>query len=493
MTLRFRKSSSLRVQLLSRSLFVLALLLVLIGFLQYVLMKNAVYRSQADSMIAQLRSLPRDAWNISGNFPEIPRSGQGNINQEKEAINGKRPLFFFPDTSLAFIDDNGDFSNLQTTAGLSPPQLTADTYRSLLSRIKNREPVEYQVVKDSEGTEQLVVFLPNGSPNHPNGLLQMGKNTEALQDVIMIQLATFIFLALLAMAGGVLLYLPILRKTLNPLNNMVEALERTDAGNLAERFPAQQGQEEIDRLAESFNSMLERLDSSFQAERESKEQMRRFIADASHELRTPLTSIHGFLEVLLRGAANHPEQLEAALRSMHGESKRMKKLIEDLLLLAKLDRAPELKLMDIQLEMLLKEMQPHLEMLAGERKLAFNLEEGTSCKCDPDKFKQVILNLFHNAVQHTDPEKGRIDISLSTRAGQAILTVKDNGPGIPADHLPHLFERFYRSDTSRSRKYGGSGLGLSITQSIVEAHGGTIEVDSKPHEGSTFRVAVPSL
>ncbi|WP_054958637.1 HAMP domain-containing sensor histidine kinase [Paenibacillus dakarensis] len=490
----FRRPGSLRVQLLSRSLLVLAILLVLIGLLQYVWMKNVMYRSQADAMITELRSVPRELWDDSGKLPDQNRPGHINSGkQENAGQTGRRPVFFMPDTSLAFIEADGSFNDLQMNGGYSSPQLSADQYQSILKSMKERRPPEYQVVKGQEGSKQLLVFLPAGSPNHSSGLLQMGKNIQPLQHVITGQLVTFTILALLAMAGGLLLYLPILRRTLQPLNQMVEAVKRTDAGNLTCHFPVNQGQQEIDRLAESFNGMLERLDHSFQAERESKEQMRRFIADASHELRTPLTSIHGFLEVLLRGAANQPEQLEAALRSMHGESNRMKKLIEDLLLLAKLDRAPELQLQDTQMELLIKEMQPHLEMMAGERQVSFHLEKGIHCVCDPDKFKQVVLNLFHNAVQHTDARKGNIEISLSlsTSSQHVVLTVSDNGSGIPEEHLPHLFERFYRSDTSRSRKYGGSGLGLAITQSIVAAHGGTIEVESKPGEGSAFRVLIP--
>lgn len=486
----FQKPSSLQIQLLSRSLLVLAILLILIGFLQYVLMQNVMYRSQADAMITQLRSVPRDVWNNSRNILEKHHTSQIS-NEDRAPEDKERPLFFLPDTSLAFVGSDGHVNDLQITSGRSAPQLDSATYNSIMDEIKERKPATYRVAKDPNEGEQLLVFLPAGNPSNSLGLLQMGKDTAPIKEVIVRQLLTFTILALLAMAGGLLLYLPILRKTLNPLNNMVETVKRTDAGNLADRFPTNQGQVEIDRLAESFNGMLERLDSSFRAERESKEQMRRFIADASHELRTPLTSIHGFLEVLLRGAANHPEQLEAALRSMHGESKRMKKLIEDLLLLAKLDRAPELKQQDIQLELLVRELQPHMEMLAGERQLIFNLKPDLVCLCDPDKFKQVILNLFHNAVQHTDPVKGRIEISLTNSASHAILALHDNGPGIPADHLPHLFERFYRSDHSRSRKYGGSGLGLAITQSIVEAHGGTIDVDSKLGEGSMFRVSIP--
>lgn len=211
----------------------------------------------------------------------------------------------------------------------------------------------------------------------------------------------------------------------------------------------------------------------------------------SHELRTPLTSIHGFLEVLLRGAANQPDQLQKALKSMYSESARLNKLVHDLLLLAKLDRIPHFELTEGMLDTVILDMEPQLRILAGNRKLSLCLEPNMRCKYDTDKIKQVILNLFQNAVQHTDPEKGHIQISLYGRNNGVQLSVQDNGPGISATHLPHVFDRFYRSDSSRTRKYGGAGLGLSIAKAIVEAHGGTISVVSQEGKGSTFHVWLP--
>jgi two-component system OmpR family sensor kinase len=238
--------------------------------------------------------------------------------------------------------------------------------------------------------------------------------------------------------------------------------------------------------------MLERIEASFQAEIEAKERARRFVADASHELRTPLTSIHGFLEVLLRGAMNQPEQLKKALTSMHGESERINKLVEDLLLLAKLDRAPELELKLGDLDEVLKEMEPQLRLLGGRREVGLALRTGMTCRFDANKIKQVVLNLFHNAVQHTDAETGRIELTLECGDdGTVALGVRDNGSGIPAAHLPHIFDRFYRSDSSRTRKYGGAGLGLSITKSIVDAHGGVIRAASREGKGTTFYVVLP--
>jgi two-component system OmpR family sensor kinase len=178
---------------------------------------------------------------------------------------------------------------------------------------------------------------------------------------------------------------------------------------------------------------------------------------------------------------------------MLGESTRIKKLVEDLLMLAKLDRAPQLNLKETRMDTLILEMRPQLRMLAGTRKVDFDLTVDVKGLYDPDKIKQIILNLFQNAVQHTDPENSVIKVILTRDRNQIVLKVKDNGPGIPEEHLPHVFERFYRSDSSRTRKHGGAGLGLAITQSLVEAHGGTISVQSKTGEGSTFQVLLPAV
>jgi two-component system OmpR family sensor kinase len=309
-------------------------------------------------------------------------------------------------------------------------------------------------------------------------------------------LAIFTSVAVLALA----ILLPVLavrmamrtaRRITMPLADLMSAADAVANGDLSVRLPAY-GSGDFTRLAESFNRMLGRLESSFEAERETQEQMRRFIADASHELRTPLTSIHGFLEVLLRGAANQPEQLEKALKSMHSESERLNKLVRDLILLAKLDRTPHIELTEGRLDMLLREMEPQLRILAGRRKLDLKIETGVKSRYDTDQIKQVVLNLFNNAVQHTDPEKGQIQVVLSKKENGAMLSIEDNGQGISEAHLPHLFERFYRIESSRTRQYGGAGLGLSITKSIVEAHGGIISVDSRAGTKTVFEVWLPA-
>jgi two-component system OmpR family sensor kinase len=455
----------------------MAVLLLFIGSLQYVFMRNVIYQSKAVSLESQVKSIPPPAWQ------------QFNSSADNELRT--LPRIFIPEASLAFIDVNANYSKLANGfENINSPKLTKTEYLGIL-RMQDIRHLRYQIT-DAGGTEQLIVMQAvYSSSGKLMGLVQISTPTTHLKEILLRQVLTFFFLALSALLAGLLAYLPVLKRTLVPLSRMVDAAEQIDAGNLDRRFPVQQGQAEIDRLAESCNGMLERLESSFLAERETQEQMRRFIADASHELRTPLTSIHGFLEVLLRGAANQPEQLEKALKSMFSESQRLNKLVHDLLLLSKLDRSPTIELSQVRLDNLFGDMEAQLRILAGQRKLSFNIEPDVRCNFDSDKIKQVILNLFQNAVQNTDAEKGHIEISLSNEKWGVLFSIKDNGPGISSSHLPHIFDRFYRSDSSRTRKYGGAGLGLAISKTIVEVHGGNISVTSQEGEGCMFQVWLP--
>ena len=477
---RYRVNTrSLSFQLLSRSLLVLAVLLLLIGVLQYVWMKDFLYENEAETLYGN-RMIPPNVLTPDEETPTRP-------------IPARDPVLFFEDTAIAHIKRGGGFTDISGDNGGTPsPRLADEQYAAIMDEPREQERHnQYDIVQGLDGEEMLIVFRHAGLPGELDSLIQIGKPTAPLKAVVMRQLSIFAVLSLAALAGGLALSLPLLRRTLNPLRRMVSVVEKIDAGNLDVRFSTGDEQTEIERLTTSFNGMLGRLQLSFAAEREAKEQMRRFIADASHELRTPLTSIHGFLEVLLRGAADNKEQLYAALRSMHGESARLKKLVEDLLALAKLDRAPELQRVVCRLDTLLIEMEPHLRILGDQRKVTLQLEEQISGVYDSDKLKQIIINLFQNAVQHTDPQLGSISLALRKEGNDALLSVADNGVGIAEEHLPRVFDRFYRADHSRTRRSGGAGLGLSISRSIAEAHGGKIEAISKLGEGSVFTVRLP--
>ncbi|WP_040413335.1 HAMP domain-containing sensor histidine kinase [Desulfosporosinus sp. OT] len=500
---RFFVPNSLRFQLLSRSLLLMAVLLAIIGVFQYVFMRGFIYENKALSIQSQIQSVPPDAWELmvgntlddqSAKPDRHDKPDNSPVNAASEdSVGGfiHGPYFFLPDSTIALIDGAGNFSVISNSAlkDETPPRLTEQDYQDA---INSKPKFTYKVLNQTLGDEQLIVLQPVKTKDHMGGLIQVSLDTKSLRETLIQQLVIFLSLSLLALIGGMLAFIPVLRKTLVPLSKIVDTVEQIDVGNLAERLPVEQGQMEIDRLAISFNGMLERLESSFEAEKEAKEQMRRFVADASHELRTPLTSIHGFLEVLLRGAMNQPDKLNKSLKSMYAESERMKKLVQDLLLLAKLDRSPMIELREGELDSIIKEMAPQLRVLAGNRKVCLRLTSDLRCRFDEDKMKQVLLNLFHNAVQHTDSEMGEIQISLETAVGSVELIVSDNGSGIPDEHLPYLFDRFYRSDSSRTRKYGGAGLGLAITKSIVELHGGKIKVESVAGVGTSFHVWLPT-
>lgn len=486
---RILRPGSLRLQLLVRSLLVLAVLFVLIGFLQWLFMKDFLYRNKAEALNAQLISLPPDLFRLDGKLPGIHYPGR---------VRPESPLLFQPGFSLILINQAGEVQTVTDDEDSSinleeTPMLSAEKYNNIRKRLSAGERHSYYMLKAANGKEYMAVFRMAGRPDDKNGsLLQAAIETESLRNQLVTQLAIFASLAAAALIAGLLLYLPLLRRTLEPLSKVVQAAELTDAGNLNTRLPVQQGQLEIDTLSVAFNSMLARLDTAFEQERSTNERMRRFLADASHELRTPLTSLHGFIEVLQRGAATDKEQLMRALSSMRSESERINKLVGDLLQLVRLDQSAPLKLEPASVDLLLKEMEPQLAILSGDRRCTVHAQDQIIVNMDSDKMKQVVLNVFHNAVQHTDSVEGVIEVRLSGSRDTANIEIRDNGCGIAPGHLPHIFERFYRGDESRTRaKGGGTGLGLAITQSIVEAHRGCIEVTSSLEKGSTFRISLP--
>ncbi|MFF2887037.1 sensor histidine kinase [Paenibacillus sp. NPDC057967] len=483
---RMLRPASLRLQLLVRSLLVLAALFVLIGSLQFLFMRDFLYRNKAEALNAQLMSLPPDLFRLDGKEPGIRHPGK---------VRPDSPLLFQPGFSLIVIDATGEAQAVTDDGNIDPkdtPLLGIEGYNEIRQKLQAGERPDYQLITADNGTPYIAVFRMAPRPGDKDGsMLQAAVETESLRNQLLTQVAIFAALAAAALIAGLLLYLPLLRRTLYPLSKVVQAAELTDAGSLNTRLPERQGQSEVDSLSEAFNSMLVRLDSAFEQERATNERMRRFIADASHELRTPLTSLHGFIEVLLRGAAADKEQLMRALASMKTESERVNKLVEDLLQLVRLEQPAPLKLEAARLDLLLTEMEPQLALLAGKRSLVVRSASNVTALIHRDKLKQVVLNLFHNAVQHTDAETGDIEVILGRSSNTARLEVRDNGSGIASAHLPHIFERFYRGEESRSRARGGTGLGLAITQSIVEAHYGHIEVFSGVGEGTSFLITIP--
>jgi heavy metal sensor kinase len=275
-----------------------------------------------------------------------------------------------------------------------------------------------------------------------------------------------------------------LGRALQPVDQITRAAERIGARSLGERLPPPAAQDELGRMVLAFNGMIDRLDRAFRREQQ-------FTADASHELRTPLSVIRTQTELAL----DRPREAEydrRVLSSIREESERLGRLVEDLLVLARADAGQTLTLAPLDLQDLVSEAGARMAPRAHAHgvQLSVTVEDVGAVSGDAAWLTQMLLNLLGNALRHT-PSGGRVSLELRSAPRAAIVSVSDSGEGIAPEHLPHLFERFYRADTSRSQDAGGVGLGLAISHWIVRAHGGTISVASEPRQGATFTVTLP--
>ncbi len=278
--------------------------------------------------------------------------------------------------------------------------------------------------------------------------------------------------------------------TLRPLDRLIRTAESIGSSrDLSRRVEPPGSDDEVGRLAVTFNRMLSRLQSSDAQLREALESQRRFVADASHELRTPLTAIRGNAGMLRQVAEMSPEDRAEAIEEIHREAERMSRLVGDLLALARADAGRELKWEPVDLTRLVREVAAQAARLADGREVATETPAPVEVTGDPDALRQLALILLDNAVKYTPPG-GRITVRIETSGGDARLTVADTGIGIAPEHLPRIFERFYRADPARTE--GGTGLGLAIAHWVAEQHGGCIEVESAPGRGSTFTVSLPA-
>ena len=283
----------------------------------------------------------------------------------------------------------------------------------------------------------------------------------------------------------------LVRRGLRPLDRMAETADEISAGDLSQRVEPDDEETEVGRLGRALNVMLGRIEASFEEQRASEERLRRFIADASHELRTPITSIRGYAELFRHGAAARPDDLERAMRRIEDEGARMGLLVEDLLLLARLDQGRALASESVDLSALVADAADDARAVDPSREVSASLpDEGVFVAGDEGRLRQVLANLMENARVHT-PEGTPVEVRVRRSGDEAVVTVADRGPGLTAEEAARVFERFYRGDPSRSRSSGGTGLGLSIAAAVIEALGGRIEASSTPGEGATFTVTLP--
>lgn len=295
-----------------------------------------------------------------------------------------------------------------------------------------------------------------------------------------------------ALAGGLVLARMLLGLGLRPLDDIATTAGSIAAGDLTQRVARQDQGTEVGRLGSALNTMLGQIERGFAERRASEERLRRFVADASHELRTPLTSIRAYAELFERGAGSRPEDLARVLRGIETEAARMGVLVDDLLLLARLDQGRPLERAPVDLGALAGEAVDAARAVEPGRPLSLDVDGSIEVDGDRTRLRQIIDNLLANVRAHT-PVGTAARVTVTSDERTALLTVVDDGPGIPDEHRPRIFERFYRGDRSRARDAGGTGLGLAIVAAIAEAHGGSASVAAGAGSGTAFVVRLPLL
>ncbi|MCG5217402.1 sensor histidine kinase [Streptosporangium sp. KLBMP 9127] len=400
------------------------------------------------------------------------------------------------------------YLNADGTTGIGPadparmpelPRLDAVTVAGLRGEPFETDDGDWRVMALPRTTAQLPADsspAPPGSSVVVAATLSGVDSTVARLSVVCLFTAATL-LSLLTAAGWYAV-----RAGLRPLRRIEETAAAIAGGDLSRRVPETASpSSEVGRLSASLNGMLGQIEEAFAARAESEARMRRFVADVSHELRTPLFGIKGFSELYRMGGLPEPDDVDRTMERIRRESGRLTGLVEDLLLLARLDEGQAVLPMDLapmDLRALAADARHDLRGLDSSRPITLTGVEGGApasapVLADEARLRQVVTNLVGNAVQHTAPGTP-IRLGVGTEGGEAVLVIADEGPGLTAEQAARVFDRFYRVDGSRGRGAGGgAGLGLAIASSIVGAHGGRVELRTAPGAGAAFRVVLPAV
>jgi two-component system, OmpR family, sensor kinase len=351
-----------------------------------------------------------------------------------------------------------------------------------------RDAVRYFTAPATSGDDRYRVRA-SIDPGHPGELLIVADSLHNVDDTLHRLFLIELFVTLAVLAGLVALALWVVRIGLRPLREIEQTAAAIGAGDLSRRVERADPSTEIGRLGLALNAMLGQIERAFKAREASEARLRRFVADASHELRTPLAAVRAYSELYRRGAATRPADLDRAMSGINRESERMSLLVDDLLLLARLDEGRPLEQEPVDLGEVAGEAVETARTVEPSRPIDLAAEPAVVLG-DRDRLRQVVDNLLANVRAHT-PADGAVHVSVARNGTNAVLEVADSGAGMDEEELERVFERFHRGDPSRSRASGGVGLGLSIVAAVAEAHGGSASAESEPGRGSTFRVTLP--
>jgi heavy metal sensor kinase len=443
---------------------ILALAVVLLGFsaLVYGLLVRALYQRLDRSLLSEWEELERDP-RLAGDYQDRLAYWIAEFYEHEKVF------------CVVYDAEGKEFKRTDVLAADSVPPVPA---------VGPGERRFYNATLPIVGRQRVLAGRP-GLGNGDVAVVFMASLEETDRELAQL-------LAVLAMAGPIALGLAgflgywLARKALAPTEQLHRLTEEITADRLYRRLPISNPGDELGRLAQTINAMIGRLERSFA-------EIRRFTADASHELRTPLTAIRAEAEVALNKPLSTAEY-QQLLGSILEECERLTHMTDQLLALSREDSGvARLVCEPVDLTALVQAVVDNMRPLAEAKGLQLRSQSDgpLSRQVDGTRLRQVFYNLLDNAIKYT-PAGGTITVEIGQRDQDVIITVRDSGMGIASEHLPHVFDRFYRVDKARGRAEGGTGLGLSIARSIVTTHGGTIELDSMPGQGTTCTVTLPA-
>ncbi len=452
----------------------------------------ALQSSLSQQVNGQLSSGSSDAATILYNFAAsgaVPRFGAfpsgvwGNLySTHGTALSqGLQSVCYRPDNAPAPVLPKSVFNGANaaqqfTTTASSFP---ADVSRRCYSGAEYR--VMYQLLEapGQGATPGTPVVLVLAAPlNNVNTTLAQLRNLEVLVSAVV--LGTVALLAWWTVKLGLM-----------PLERIRHTAQAIARGDLSRRVDTSDTSTEVGQLSASLNEMLGQIEEAFGARAASEEKLRQFIADASHELRTPLSSIRGYAELFRHGAGSNPEDLSTAMTRIEAESARMTSLVDDMLLLARLDEGRPLQLRQVDLSELAVDAAADASVADRRHPIRVSAPAPVMAMGDEPRLRQVLNNLIRNAMVHT-PAGTQVEVSVAQQGASAVLRVVDHGPGVPPELAGKIFERFVRAGSARGRESGGAGLGLAIVAAIVSAHRGSVRLEPTDGGGATFIVELPS-
>lgn len=492
-TARQHRTMSLRLRLVLGLVALLVLGLGAFGVATYSLYAPSQYQHLDDQLKTSLPFASSQLYSLAGIHTPPPGGGGAPGDHDDmggSAGGGDSDGPGGPEPTAALPP--GTFSELLTSTGTvraSTQYLSSSTARPKLPSPIGSVPPRGRILTTGSnvgsGTWQVLLSPASGVPGDVVVIaVPTSGVTAALHRLLLTEAGVALGLLALLTLGSWLL----LRRGLRPLEEMATTARSIAAGDLSRRVAPEGGPTEVAELGKALDTMLSDIEAAFAEREENEQRLRRFLADASHELRTPLTSIQGFAELFRLGVDSEHIDQATIVRRIEDEAARMRLLVEDLLLLARLDLAPEPLHDPLDLAVLAADACSDAVAMAPDRRVTLDAPDPIEVTGDPNHLRQAIANLVTNAIRHT-PSGSPIEVSAGRLNGSAVISVRDHGPGLDSDGLEHVFDRFWQADAARAGS--GAGLGLSIVSAIASEHGGSAEAANADGGGAVFSLRIP--